>query len=459
MAAERREEAGLIVVGGSIAGLVAAISAADHGHRVVILERSKDLGGLAGTWSESIAAGGTRFQRVADVVDSADRLRAEIEATVPDHGSGDLVGALVGQAAALVEWLADRCGAAVALHSTTPSGGHSAARLHAVGEQGGASLVPVLVRAASHHTHIKIRPATEAARLVPTDDGGVAGVALRADRRGVTIVHGPVVLACGGFVGDDALVAQHALAVKELPYLGGAGAKGDALALAAPLGPALRHAATCSVTPFLAQPSHLAITRAVIDAGGMMVNQRGVRFADESQPSLALALAVRAQPGRVGYLIFDERIAGAVGAHDPFFARVVLPRTSRRASSVGMLAKQLELPETALREALDSYAARCAAGTDAFGRKLAGSGLAEPYYGVRVTGARRDTRGGLAVDAQARVLDASGNAIAGLFAVGGAAAGLAGDDAERELAGVDALASLGLARLAALSLGTIADEG
>jgi len=459
MAAERHEDAGLIVVGGSVAGLIAAITAADHGHRVVLLERSKELGGLAATWSESIAAGGTRFQRVADVVDSAAGLRADIEATTPDHGDPDLVGALVGQGAALVEWLADRCGAQVMLHSTTPTGGHKAARLHAVGEQGGASLVMTLVRAASHHTHVKVRTGTEVTRLVPTDDGGVAGVALRADRRGSTLIRGPVVLACGGFVADDEQVSRHCPAVKDLPYLGAPGAKGDALNLAAPLGPALRHAASCSVTPFIAQPSYLALTRAVVDAGGMMVNQRGARFADETQASLPLALAVRAQPGRVGYLLFDERIATAVGALDPFFARVVLPRTSRRASSVGMLTKQLELPEAVVRETLDAYAAQCAAGTDAFGRSLRGGGLAEPYYGVRVTGARRSARGGLAVDAQARVLDAAGNAIAGLHAVGGAACGIAGDDAERELAGVDALAALGLARLAALSLGSIADEG
>jgi NADPH-dependent 2,4-dienoyl-CoA reductase/sulfur reductase-like enzyme len=67
MAAERFEEAGLIVVGGSLAGLVAAIAAADHGHRVVVVERAKELGGLAATESESIAAAGTALPARADV--------------------------------------------------------------------------------------------------------------------------------------------------------------------------------------------------------------------------------------------------------------------------------------------------------------------------------------------------------------------------------------------------------
>jgi fumarate reductase flavoprotein subunit len=438
--AERHEGAGLIVVGGSVAGLVAAITAADHGYRVVLIERTKELGGLAATSSETIAAAGTRFQRVADVVDDPDRLLADLTQATPDHGEPELASALVAQGASLVEWLADRCGVPVVLKSTTETAGHSAPRLHAVGEQGGASLITVLARAALHHTHIRVRTATDVARLVPTDDGGVAGATLRPDRRGATAVDGPVVLACGGFVGNDELIAQHCPEVKDLPYLGAPGAKGDCLQLAAPLGPALRHLASCSVTPLLAQPSHLSVTRDVLTHGGILANQRGARFTDESQPSLTLALAVRAQPGRVAYLLFDERIATAVGAHDPFFARAVLPRTSRRASSVGMLAKQLELTEATLAETLRA------------------GGLAEPYYGIRVTGARGATRGGLAVDAQARVLDAAGNAIAGLYAVGGAASGLAGDQPERELRGVDALAGIGLARLAALGLAPIAEE-
>jgi fumarate reductase flavoprotein subunit len=242
-----------------------------------------------------------------------------------------------------------------------------------------------------------------------------------------------------------------------VPYLGPAGAKGDALHLATPLGPALRHAGACAVTALLAQPSHVAVTRAVIDHGGVLVNQRGARFADESQPSVPLALAVRAQPGRVAYLVFDERIANSVGAHDPFFARVVLPRTSRRASSIKMLAKQLELTEGELARTIASYNGQTEGGADAFGRAMGRAAIGEPLYGIRVTGARRTTLGGLAVDAQARVLDAMGNAIGGLYAVGGAAAGLC-EDGDGTLTGIDTLAGLGLARLAALSLAPVADD-
>lgn len=460
MSTDRRETAGLVVVGASVAGLVTAITAADHGHRVVLVERSKELGGGAATEPEAIAAAGTRFQRVADVDDAVERLLAELGRTIADS-EHELARALVPQAPSLVEWLADRCGAQIGLQSKVPSGGHAAARLHAVGEQGGASLITVLARAASHHTHVRIRAATEVDRLLVDEAAGVGGVALRPDRRGATIVAGPVVLASGGFAAADELIAQHCPAVKDLPYFGGAPAKGDTLRLAAPAGAATRNLAACSVTPFLAQPSHLSVPRAVVEHGAILLNQRAQRFANEGAPALDLALAVRGQPGRVGYLIFDERIAAAVSASDPFFARVVLPRTARRGSSIGMLAKQLELPESTLAQTLETYDTGRTQGTDAFGRAAAGPALAAPLYGIRVTGARRATHGGLAVDAAARVLGATGEPIAGLHAVGGAAAGLVhgtGGGFDDGLAGIEALTGLGLARLAALGLAPVPED-
>ena len=71
-------------------------------------------------------------------------------------------------------------------------------------------------------------------------------------------------------------------------------------------------------------------------------------------------------------VLFDERSASAVTRVDPFFARVVLPRTGRRATSVAMLAKQLSLGEQGLALTLDTYNANLELGGDPFGRECAG---------------------------------------------------------------------------------------
>ena len=95
--------------------------------------------------------------------------------------------------------------------------------------------------------------------------------------------------------------------------------------------------------------------------------------------------------------------------------------------------------------------ARCAAGdeTDEFGRTSWEAPLAPPYEMIRVRPALFHTQGGLLVDAHARVLDSEDRPIPGLYASGGAAAGISGHGASGYLAGNGLLPALGLALLAA----------
>jgi len=53
--------------------------------------------------------------------------------------------------------------------------------------------------------------------------------------------------------------------------------------------------------------------------------------------------------------------------------------------------------------------------------------LQAPYYAVKVTGALFHTQGGLAIDAQCRVLNQNGQPFPNLLAAGGAAGGVSGN--------------------------------
>jgi fumarate reductase flavoprotein subunit len=447
------EELDLIVVGASIGGLAAAIIAADRGCRTLVVERGKELGGGAANEVESIAAAGTRFQQAAGIVDGPARLVEDLLAATRHEVDRDFAAAVAGQGAPVVAWLADRCGARVALLERNVPAGHSVARLHAPGDRGGASLVGELTRAATRHSRVGVRTGTVAERLVRDDSGAVRGVSVRGERRGAPqALGGRVLLACGGFAGDDALVAEHCPSAAGLPYHGTARAGGDGLRLGREAGAAVRALASCVVTPFFATPSHLGVSAPLVELGAMLVNQGGRRFADETTTGPGLAAAVRAQPGRVAYLVFDERIATAARAADPFFAHVVLPRTGRRGATLEDLAKQFELDADALRAMVEGFNAGVEAGADPFGRRIFRGRLEPPFHAIRVTGARARTQGGLAVDATARVLDAEGQPIPGLYATGGAAAGVAGESGEGFIAGTEALAALALARLAALDV-------
>src|SRR2546428_11654999 len=89
----RQEPFGLIVVGASVGGLAAAVTAADRGCRTIVVERGKELGGGAQQEAEAIAAAGTRFQRDAGLEDGPERLADDIPAATRHHVERGLAGA------------------------------------------------------------------------------------------------------------------------------------------------------------------------------------------------------------------------------------------------------------------------------------------------------------------------------------------------------------------------------
>jgi len=446
---DRRETADLVVVGASAGGLVAALLAADQGARVAIAERTKTLGGSALYEPEHLAAAGTRFQRAAGIDDSDEKMMADLIAETHHHLDLALTRAVVAESAAVVEWLADRCGIAVSLVSESRGRGHTEPRLHALGVEGGAGLVATLSQLVGRHQRIRTRPGVEASSLTVGPDGRVTGVELtrlrRADPPGLD---GTVLLACGGYAGADAVVREHRPAVAELPALSCESATGAGLALARSVGARIEHLEAVAVTPLLAMPANLTVDPLLVSLGGVLVNQMGRRFVAETADPLSVAQAVRAQPGKLAYLLFDEETAHAAAPRNPFLAHVILPRTARRGLSLAALARQLTLDLEGLTRTVDTLNANVELGGDPFGRELEGHRLEAPFYAIRVTASRRRSLGGVAVDAGARVVRDDGAPIPGLYAVGGVIGGLGRGGPADELLGLATLVALGTARLA-----------
>src|SRR5262245_10580262 len=446
---DKRDAADLVVVGASAGGLAAALLAADQGARVVIAERSKSLGGSALFEPEHVAACGTRFQRAAGISDTAETMMADLIAETHHHLDLELARAVVAESAALIDWLADRCGIPVSLVRASSGGGHSKPRLHALGEQGGAGVIAALSQLVARHPRIRTRHGVEASRLVSGPDGGVNGVDLtRVRRSDPPGMDGAVLLACGGYAGADAVVQQHCPAVAELPALSCESATGAGLALARQVGARVERLRAGAGPPLLAIPANLTVDPALVALRRVLINQMGRRFVSETADPVSVANAVRAQPGKLAYLLFDEETAHAAAERNPFLGHVILSKTARRAPSLPDLARQLTLDIDGLTRTVDTLNANVELGGDPFGRELDGHRLQPPFYAIRVTASRRRSLGGVAVDAGARVVREDGTPITGLYAVGGVIGGLGRGGPADEMLGLATLVALGTARLA-----------
>jgi fumarate reductase flavoprotein subunit len=196
------------------------------------------------------------------------------------------------------------------------------------------------------------------------------------------------------------------------------------------------------VAPFVTAPGGLVIPDSVVQAGGILVNQFGQRFVNELVRPMALTHAVLAQPGKLAYMVFDDRAYRAVRERDPYFARLVVPRAVRRDVNPADLARHLEIDPDNLIPTLDDFHAGVVHRTDTFGRADAGPAFTPPFYGVRVTPARVRTLGGLRVGVAGDVLRSDGMPIGNLYAAGGVAADLLGNHVEEYPIGSEALTSL-----------------
>ena len=417
----------VVVVGAGACGLVAALAAKEAG--VLILERDAAPSGSTALSSGFVPAAFTRFQRAAGVADSPQRMAQDIQRK--NHGQADerLVNAVCRASGSAIEWLADEHGVAFELVQGFRYPGHSALRMHSMPERSGAALMAALLRAARDVDLLCSATVTE---VTPEKvrfrrpDGAVEEVG-----------YGALVLACSGFSGNPAMVRQHLPEVADATCFGHAGNQGDAVRWGEALGAALRHMGAYQGHGSVATPHGILITWALMMEGGIQVNAEGRRFSNEHLGYSEQCLPVLAQPGRIAWCIYDQRLH-ELGMTFPDY---------REAHAAGAVRPAPNLPH--LKETLEDVASFSAGKRDPLGRDFTGKPkLVPPLYGVKVTGALFHTQGGLAVDEHARVLDTKGKPIPRLFAGGGASCGVSGDHVWGYLSGNGLLSAVALGRIA-----------
>jgi 3-oxosteroid 1-dehydrogenase len=296
-------------------------------------------------------------------------------------------------------------------------------------------------------------------RQLGRDDHSIVG--LDAEHSGSAIRIGArrgVVLATGGFEHNSEMRRrfQHR-SVGGGWSAGNTGNLGDGLRLGVDVGAQLELMDQAWWTPTLRVPDERTGWPVIFEKalpGSILVDRNGRRFTNEAASYSDVVLGMFAGGASSAFLIFDahfrrEYPCGPVlpGWIQPDWS---LPerytrRLLRRASTLAGLASQLGIPPDTLCKSVEHFNGNARIGRDpdfsrgdsvydrywGDSRRKPNPCLAPlekpPFYAVEVHPGDLGTKGGLVTDSNARVLDARGDPIIGLYATGNCTASVMGD--------------------------------
>ncbi len=442
----------VVVVGCGVAGLTAAVAAAEAGARVAVLERS--------TYDER--GGNTRYTTAAIRMQSDDAVSADFESVFLDncgyHVQPDFAAATVLDYAnwpplvraapftdpELISFFADSAPKTIAwlkthgvkfggigFYGLTP---RASPRIAISG--GGLHLIEVMT-AHAQKIGVKFFFETTAQELIQSARGDVCGVRAISQSGGLLAYRAAaVILACGGFEGNPEMVVRYIGAKGR--YLrpvahGGYYNKGEGIAMALKIGAA----PAGDFAEYHAQPidPRSGATEPIVMAYpyGILVNESGRRFLDEAPGPIdasyeETARTIADQKHGIAFCILDDKI----NAIENWRRCVRSDQPPESAPDVRSLGKELGFDGAAAQRTIDEYNRACPAGN--FNPRtldgLATAGLTPvksnyavpldkpPYHAYPVISSNTFTFGGLKVNVNAQVVTNDGDALTGLYAAG-----------------------------------------
>ncbi|MDT5225385.1 MAG: 3-oxosteroid 1-dehydrogenase [Mycobacterium sp.] len=306
---------------------------------------------------------------------------------------------------------------------------------------GGRALIARFLKAIGKYPGASLRRDTALVELV-LSDGRVAGAIVETAGKRVAIrARRGVLLAAGGFESNDDLRQRYGVPGVARDTMGGPGSRGQALQAGIAVGADTDLLDQAWWSPGMTHPDGRSAF-ALWFTGGIFVNQDGNRFVNESRAydraGREIIAALRDGSTTLPYwMIYDHR----EGEVPPVkAANVSIVETDKylaaglwhTADTLEELAAKIGVPGAALAATVARFNAFAAAGVDedfarggeAFDRAFSGGASPlvpidrPPFHAAAFGISDLGTKGGLRTDSAARVLDASGNPIPGLYAAG-----------------------------------------
>ena len=470
-AEDRVVDTDIVIVGAGGAGMTAAITAAEAGKNVVIVESQAMVGGNSvratggmnaaktpaqdeNEFAESAGvektletaasewAGNEAITALADTVagqwaeyqanpvgyfDSVELM--ELDTLIGGHGTNDpaLVEALCSNSADAIAWLSEQ---GIELTSVSSFGGASVKRIHRpVDSEGktisvGSYMIPLL-QAKCEELGVEFIMNTTANEILTDANGAAVGIAA-TDKNGaaVTVNAKAVILATGGFGANLDMVVEYKPDLAGFMTTNAPGAQGQGIDMAVAIGAGTVDMDQIQIHPTVEANTAALITEGLRGDGAILVNAEGNRFTDEVGTRDVVSAAEIAQTGSYSWLVIDQAMADASSVIQGYIKNgyTVTGETYEE------LAEAMGVDAAAFAATMDKWNAAVAAGVDEeFGRTSFANPLdTAPYYAIKVTAGIHHTMGGLTINPQTQVLAGDGTVIDGLYAAGEVTGGVHG---------------------------------
>ncbi len=428
-ALELDQEADVVVVGAGGAGLTAAITAAEEGKTVILLEKAGNAGGNTNRATGGMNAAETHYQEEAGIEDSVDVYYDDTMKGGHEINDPALVRILVDNSNDSVDWL-DTIDAK--LSDVGFAGGATNARSHRpVDEEGkiisvGPFLVEKLLAKAESMDNITIIYNARVGEILM--DGDVAnGVTAETEDGQLTVTAPAVVITSGGFGGSDEMVSKYRPDLQGYISTNAPTIEGDAIAFLEAIGADFVDMDQVQTHPTVVQSDGSLISESLRGDGAILLNKEGTRFTDEMGTRDAVSAAINEETDQTAWLIVDQVMFDESNVVKGYVDRGLLTKVDDAAG----VADFIGADAGAVEETFTSWAQYMADGTDPdFDRQNLDkmqSDLAEgPYYVGPVGPGIHHTMGGVKINENAEVLDAEGNPIPGVFAAGEVTGGVHG---------------------------------
>lgn len=423
------ETVDVLVFGGGMAGLTAAISARQSGaKKVLLLEKAPFLGGHSVMSGSGYYIGGSDIQKNAGIEDS---LEINWKDAV-DRGTAanrfikrDIAVArqVYEKGVDTMKWLQSL---GVTFTNKPVQGIGNRKRVHYVApgyKKGSPELIKALNKAALDNGVIIRTNARLASLIQKSKEFGapVIGAVVREKDKTLRIrAEGGVILATGGFANGPELVKKYHPYLQNVPSLGSKMNVGDGIKAATAIGAQMIVETNGFGMNMLFVGTHkgqsmgLPLTEAPI----IVVNKEGQRFQDESRGYLACTHKMVEKGYKVAYWIFDKKTSDKFrnGCLKPLFETEVV----HEYPSLEALAKGEGISEKGLLTTISEYNEDVVKGKDRyFGRSKLLQQVSEgPFFAFEAEPRIYTSYSGLEINTKAQVMDTRGLAIPGLYAAG-----------------------------------------